>query len=91
MLMKLYNYFRSSASFRVRIALHLKGLPYEYIAVHIAKGEHKLPDYSAVAADNLVPNLVVDGQHLSQSLARLVAQRCFEPCPRQSFGAVHCL
>lgn len=69
MLMKLYNYFRSSASFRVRIALQLKGLPYEYIAVHIAKGEHKLPGYSAVAADNLVPNLVVDGEHLSQSLA----------------------
>ena len=69
MLMKLYNYFRSSASFRVRIALQLKGLPYEYIAIHLAKGEHKLPGYSAVAADNLVPNLVVEGQHLSQSLA----------------------
>mgnify|MGYP002128889297 CR=1 FL=1 len=67
--MKLYNYFRSSASFRVRIALHLKGLSYEYIPVHLAKGEHKLPSYSAVAADNLVPNLVVDGEHLSQSLA----------------------
>lgn len=67
--MKLYNYFRSSASFRVRIALQLKGLPYEYISVHLAKGEHKLPGYSAVAADNLVPNLVVDGEHLSQSLA----------------------
>ena len=67
--MKLYNYFRSSASFRVRIALHLKGLPYEYIAVHLAKGEHKLPAYSEVAADNLVPNLVIDGEHLSQSMA----------------------
>ena len=67
--MKLYNYFRSSASFRVRIALHLKGLPYEYISVHLAKGEHKLPEYSAVAADNLVPNLVIDGEHLSQSMA----------------------
>ena len=67
--MKLYNYFRSSASFRVRIALHLKGLPFEYIPVHIAKGEHKLASYSSVAADNLVPNLVVDGEHLSQSMA----------------------
>jgi len=68
--MKLYNYFRSSASFRVRIALQLKGLPYEYVAVHIAKGEHKLPTYSAVAADNLVPNLVLEGgEHLSQSMA----------------------
>ena len=67
--MKLYNYFRSSASFRVRIALHLKGLPFEYIAVHLAKGEHKLPAYGAVAADNLVPNLDIDGAHLSQSMA----------------------
>ena len=39
--MKLFNYFRSSASFRVRIALELKGLPYEYAAVHLVKGEHK--------------------------------------------------
>jgi maleylacetoacetate isomerase len=67
--MKLYNYFRSSASFRVRIALQLKGLPFEYISVHLAKGQHKLPDYSAIAADNLVPNLVIDGEHLSQSMA----------------------
>ncbi len=67
--MKLYNYFRSSASFRVRIALHLKDLPFEYIPVHLAKGEHKLPAYSAVAADKLVPNLVIDDEHLSQSMA----------------------
>ena len=67
--MKLYNYFRSSASFRVRIALQLKGLPFEYITVHLAKGQHKLPEYSAIAADNLVPNLVIDGEHLSQSMA----------------------
>jgi maleylacetoacetate isomerase len=55
--MKLYNYFRSSASFRVRIALGLKGLPYEYISVHIAKGEHKKPEYASMAADTLVPLL----------------------------------
>ena len=67
--MKLYNYFRSSASFRVRIALQLKGLPFEYIPVHLAKGQHKMPEYSAIAADNLVPNLVIDGEHLSQSMA----------------------
>jgi len=67
--MKLYNYFRSSASYRVRIALNLKGLSYEYIPVHIAKGEHKLPAYAAVSADLLVPTLEIDGRRLSQSLA----------------------
>jgi maleylacetoacetate isomerase/maleylpyruvate isomerase len=43
--MKLYNYFRSSASFRVRIALELKGLPYEYLPVHLPKGEHQQDAY----------------------------------------------
>jgi maleylacetoacetate isomerase/maleylpyruvate isomerase len=67
--MKLYNYFRSSASFRVRIALNLKGLAYDYVPVHIAKGEHKKPGYAALSADTLVPMLEVDGQRLSQSMA----------------------
>ena len=68
-MVKLYNYFRSSASFRVRIALNLKGLTYEYVAVHIAKGEHRQGAYAAVSADHLVPMLEVDGLRLSQSLA----------------------
>lgn len=67
--MKLYNYFRSSASFRVRIALALKGLNYDYIPVHLAKGEHKKDAYGAVSADKLVPLLETDGERLSQSLA----------------------
>jgi maleylpyruvate isomerase len=67
--MKLYNYFRSSASFRVRIALGIKGLPFEYISVHIAKGEHKKPEYAALAADTLVPLLDMGGDKLSQSMA----------------------
>lgn len=67
--MKLYNYFRSSASFRVRIALALKQLPYEYLAVHLTKGEQKATEFSAVSSDNLVPVLDVGGQLLSQSLA----------------------
>jgi maleylacetoacetate isomerase len=67
--MKLYNYFRSSASFRVRIALGLKGLPYEYISVHIAKGEHKKPEYASLSADTLVPLLDMGGDKLSQSMA----------------------
>lgn len=68
--MKLYNYFRSSASFRVRIALELKGLSYEYLSVHLARGDHKLPEYAAVSPSGLVPLLVLDdGRKLSQSMA----------------------
>ncbi|MBU1357964.1 MAG: maleylacetoacetate isomerase [Gammaproteobacteria bacterium] len=67
--MKLHNYFRSSASFRVRIALNLKGLDYEYIPVHIARGEHKTGPFAALSADTLVP-LMEDGDiRLSQSMA----------------------
>ncbi len=68
--MKLYNYFRSSASFRVRIALHLKGLAYDYVPVHLARGDHKKDAYTAVSADQLVPMLELDdGTRLSQSMA----------------------
>jgi maleylacetoacetate isomerase/maleylpyruvate isomerase len=68
--MKLYNYFRSSASFRVRIALALKGLPYDYVPVHLVKGEHKQAGYAAVSPSGLVPTLETDeGQLLGQSMA----------------------
>lgn len=68
--MKLYNYFRSSASFRVRIALELKGLKYDYVPVHLVKGEHKQPAYAAVSPSLLVPTLELDGgERLEQSMA----------------------
>jgi maleylacetoacetate isomerase len=68
--MKLYTYFRSSASFRVRIALELKGLAYDYVPVHLARGDHKLPAYAAVSPTALVPTLEMDdGQRLGQSMA----------------------
>ncbi|MGO4307599.1 MULTISPECIES: maleylacetoacetate isomerase [unclassified Cupriavidus] len=70
-MLKLYSYFRSSASFRVRIALGLKGLPYEYVGVHLLKegGMQLKPEYRALNADGVVPTLVVDGQPLIQSMA----------------------
>ena len=67
----LYTYFRSSASFRVRIALHLKGLAYTSVPVHLLKGggEQHGTDYAALNPAELVPTLV-DGEHaLGQSLA----------------------
>jgi maleylacetoacetate isomerase/maleylpyruvate isomerase len=67
--MKLHNYFRSSASFRVRIALALKGLPCEYVAVHLARGDHRQQAYAELAPDGLVPLLEIDGHRLSQSMA----------------------
>jgi len=68
--MKLYNYFRSSASFRVRIALNLKGLPYEYVPVHIARGEHKQAAWAGQLPEGLVPSLELDdGTLLTQSMA----------------------
>ena len=68
--MKLYNYFRSSASFRVRIALNLKGLAYDYLPVHLPKGEQKKPEFAAVTSEGLVPVLELDdGRRLTQSMA----------------------
>jgi maleylacetoacetate isomerase/maleylpyruvate isomerase len=68
--MKLYNYFRSSASFRARIALELKGLPYDYVPVHLVKGEHKQAAYAALSPAMLVPMLETDsGERLGQSMA----------------------
>ena len=68
--MKLYTYFRSSAAFRVRIALNLKGLKYEPVFVHLAKGEHRQPQYAAVNPQALLPTLELDdGKRLTQSLA----------------------
>ena len=80
--MKLYNYFRSSASFRVRIALALKGLDYEYHSVHLAKGEHKLPAYADIAVEGLVPLLELDdGTRLTQSMAIIEYLDELHPAP----------
>ena len=67
--MKLYSYFRSSASYRVRIALALKGLAYDYLPVHLARNEQFQESYAAVSASRLVPMLEDGGALLTQSLA----------------------
>jgi maleylacetoacetate isomerase len=67
--MQLYNYFRSSASYRVRIALALKGLDYDYRAVQLTKNEQFSESYAAVSASRLVPTLVDGDVVLTQSLA----------------------
>jgi hypothetical protein len=66
---KLYGYFRSSAAFRVRIALNLKGLDYRQDAIHLVKGEQRAPAFLALNPQGLVPLLALDGLELTQSLA----------------------
>src|ERR1700720_3559224 len=68
--MKLHGYFRSSASYRVRIALNLKGLSAEHLPHHLRKGEQCAPNYLAINPQGLVPALEDDqGAVLTQSLA----------------------
>ncbi|HWE26667.1 MAG TPA: maleylacetoacetate isomerase [Polyangia bacterium] len=72
--MKLYSYWRSSASWRVRIGLNYKGLDYEYVPVNLVRegGEQHKPEYHALNPMELVPALELDdGRLLSQSLAIL--------------------
>lgn len=65
----LHGYYRSSASYRVRIALNLKGIAYDDVFHHLRKGEQSAPDYLAINPQGLVPTLSWDGIELTQSLA----------------------
>jgi len=67
--MKLHGYFRSSASWRVRIALNLKGLGAEHLPHHLRKGEQRDPEYLAINPQGLVPTLQEGGAVIIQSLA----------------------
>ena len=70
--MKLIGYFRSGASYRVRIALNLKGLTAEHASRHLRKGEQKSADYMALNPQGLVPTFTTDaGDVLTQSIAIL--------------------
>jgi maleylacetoacetate isomerase len=81
-MLKLYSYFRSSAAYRVRIALNLKGLPYEIVAIHLLRdgGQHKRPDYRAINPQMRIPALMLaTGEVLIQSLA--IIEYLEEICP----------
>jgi maleylacetoacetate isomerase len=67
--MKLHGYFRSSAAYRVRIALNLKGLRADHLPHHLRKGEQRDPAYLAINPQGLVPALETGGEILTQSLA----------------------
>jgi len=82
--MRLYGYFRSSAAYRVRIALNLKGLAHETVAVHLLRdgGEQHQPAYRALNPQGLVPSLATDGAVLTQSLAIIEYLEEIRPEPR---------
>lgn len=65
----LYDYWRSSASYRVRIALNLLGLQYERHKIDLLKAEHQTPEYLALNPQGLLPTLLIDGKPMTQSLA----------------------
>ncbi|TBB22377.1 maleylacetoacetate isomerase [Rhizobium ruizarguesonis] len=65
----LYDYWRSSASYRVRITLNLLGIDYKTVPINLLDGVHRTPEYLALNPQGLVPTLVIDGKTLTQSLA----------------------
>jgi maleylpyruvate isomerase len=82
-MLKLYGYFRSSASYRVRIALNMKGLDYEQASIHLAKGRQYAAEFSQVSPQNLVPVLEHDGERLYQSPA--IIEYLDEKFPQPAF------
>lgn len=80
--MKLYNYWRSSSSWRVRIALALKGLPYEYVAVNLLEGEQHQAEHRARNPSGTLPLLELDdGRRVAQSVAILELLEELHPTP----------
>ncbi|MBO6754978.1 MAG: maleylacetoacetate isomerase [Roseibium sp.] len=83
MTLKLHNFFRSSTSVRVRVALNVKGLDYEYVAYVLRTGETRTPEYLRRNPQGLVPTLELDdGRHLTQSLAIIEWLEETHPEPR---------
>lgn len=81
-MLKLYGYFRSSAAFRVRIALNLKGLRYDQAFVHLRKNEQRDPEYLAKNPQGLVPLFESNGVRLVQSLAIIEYLDEIHPAPK---------
>jgi maleylacetoacetate isomerase/maleylpyruvate isomerase len=87
---RLYTYFRSSAAYRVRIALHLKGASYEAVSVNLLKGEQREADYQAVNPQRRVPSLDIGGTTLIQSPAILeYLDEIYPEPPLLPMGAVN--
>lgn len=79
--MTLYDYFRSTAAYRVRIALNLKGLDYHQAGINLLRGEDAGEDYRAINPQGLIPALAVEGGLLTQSLAICEYLDEVEPTP----------
>jgi maleylacetoacetate isomerase len=90
---RLFDYFRSSACYRVRIALNLKGVDYKAVPVNLLEGAQKDPDYRAVNPQGLIPALEIDGRVVTQSLAIVDYLEATRPEPRlvpaDPFDAAH--
>ena len=82
MSIQVYGFWRSIASFRVRVALKLKGLPFEEIPIDILSGEQFKPGYEAVNAERVVPTFIHDGHSVFQSLAIIEYLEEIQPEPR---------
>jgi maleylpyruvate isomerase len=82
MSIQVYGFWRSIASFRVRVALQLKGLPFEEIPIDILSGEQFKPGYEAVNAERVVPTFFHDGYSVFQSLAIIEYLEDIQPKPR---------
>src|SRR6195256_6138790 len=82
MSIQIYGFWRSIASFRVRVALRLKGLPFEEIPIYILSGEQFKPDYAEVNAERVVPTFIHNGHSVFQSLAIIEYLDEIQPKPR---------
>ena len=82
MAIQVYGFWRSIASFRVRVALKLKGLAFEEIPIDILSGEQFKPGYDAINPEHVVPTFIHDGQSMFQSMAIIEYLDDIKPTPR---------